>query len=113
MKNINLTVDSVLNNLFSSLYADGKGNITIVTTSNEMTPYFLINMALENLGIQFKTDEYIDDDNNVDTYFEFKLSDIENIQDDCPIFYKKIKELNFSNSKSGIRKNKIDQINKK
>lgn len=113
MKNINLTVDSVLNNLPSSLCADGKGNVTIITSSEEITPYFLINMALENLGIKFKIVEYVDINDNVDTHFEFKLADIESIQDDCPIFYKKIKDLNFRNSKSGIRKNKMNKIDKK
>lgn len=100
MKKLNLTIDFVLDNLSINMFADGKGNITIATDTEEITPYFLIDLALENLGIPFNTGEYLYDNNIELTHFEFKLNDLKSVKDDCPVFYKHINELNSRNAKN-------------
>lgn len=98
MKKLNLTIDFVLDNFPFDRFADGKGNISIVTDLEEIIYYYFIDLAFKNLGIPFETGDYEDDDDNLYTHFEFKLDDLKSVKDDCPIFYKHIKRLNSRNA---------------
>jgi hypothetical protein len=109
---IEITVDWVLNKFSESLFADGKGNVFISNLLNEITQQFLLELALEQLGVPFESHDYYDDDDDdfSETRYEFKIKDLEKVKEYCPEFFSKLSELDYNNSLAGIRNSKINNI---
>jgi hypothetical protein len=109
---IEMTADWVLDKFSESLYADGKGNLTISNLINDLTQHFLLELTLQQLGIPFESGDYYDEENedNTETRYDFKLTDLDKVKDYCPEFFKRMSDLNYNNSLSGIRNSKINNI---
>jgi len=87
-KIIELTPEWVLEKLPHTMYADGKGNVTICTDS--VTDSHWIDMALDTLMIKYKTVTVGYDPDPQKQYFEVQWEfKIEDIKDDCPTLCKK------------------------
>lgn len=92
MKSIELTLEWVLNELPISFYADGNGNVSLKT--DNVTDAKRIRLALDTSCIPYKENDYGD----VETIFfgfEFRIEDI---KDNCPAFYRNMKEMDTRNN---------------
>jgi hypothetical protein len=92
MRNLNLTPEWVLEKLPHTHYADGDGNVSVYTA--DATDANFIELALNSLHIQYETYDYFDD--NADFVFGFDFR-IEDIKDECPAFYQRVKEIDKNN----------------
>ncbi len=92
MKTITLTTEWVLQKLSHTQYADGDGNISVYT--DDATDANFIELALNSLHIYYEAYEYLDDNDDFVFGFDFR---IENIKDECPIFYQRMKEMDNNN----------------
>lgn len=111
MKKIELTADWILERFSCGKYADGRGNGTLIILEDELTNYFFIELAFEQMGIEYEANDYSDDNGeNVETHFEFEIEDI---KEDCPKLYKSLSELNYNNSIAGRRKKKLEALKNK
>ena len=90
-KPIEVTPEWVLNELPQSYYSDGNGNVSV--DSDIKTNAKWIELALNRLHIPYTQNEY-GDAINLFFDFEFKLEDIRN---ECPTLYKKIKDMDVKN----------------
>lgn len=91
VKHIELNPEWVLNELPQSLYADGCGNISVDTDSLNDASW--IKLALNTLRIPFEENEYGDGNMNfIDIEFR-----IEDLQQDCPILYNRMKAMDAKN----------------
>lgn len=91
---IELTPEWVLNELPDSLYANGKGKGEVFT--EDIVSSRWIKLALNTLDIPFIEEEYYDDKDVWTSAFEFQIEDI---KEECPSFYKRMKEMDLWNSK--------------
>lgn len=88
-KIIELTPEWVLNEFSHSLYADGMGIISVYTHCAANATW--ITKALDTLSIPYKA---MEDSELQSFFFEFKIEDI---QEECPILCKKLKDINNNN----------------
>lgn len=91
VKLIEITPEWVLTEIPQTHYADGNGNVSVDT--DNLTDVKWITLALQTLCIPYEEKEYGDDD-NVFFDFEFRIEDIKN---NCPAFYKNMKEMDAKN----------------
>ena len=103
--NITLTSDWILSRLSHTFSANGDGIASLYC--DDSVQYHLIDLALEQMKIDYDIDEYDNEDNTFTTEFIFIIEDIKL---ECPILYKSLKHLNYRNSKQGRRENKIKKI---
>ena len=89
-KSIELTPEWVLEKIPHTHYADGDGNISVYTES--VTDANWIELALDSLYIEYKTDDYSDDCGGTVFSFEFRIEDI---KDECPVFYTRMKKMSL------------------
>jgi len=92
MKTITLTPDWILQKLPHTRYADGGGSVSVYT--NDATNANFIELALDSLHIHYEAYDYLND--NADFVFGFDLR-IEEIKNECPIFYQSVKEIDKNN----------------
>lgn len=91
VKFIELTPEWILSELSQSLYADGKGTACIDTDSASDASW--IKLALNTLLIPFEEKEYGDNDM---TFIDFEFN-INDIKDNCPNLYEKMKDMDTKN----------------
>lgn len=91
VKPIELNPEWVLSELPKSHYADGSGNVSIDTDSASDASW--IKLALNTLLIPYEEKEYGDDDM---TFIDFEFN-INDIKDNCPNLYKKMKDMDAKN----------------
>jgi len=91
LKNIELTPEWVLSKFPEVIYADGNGNISVDTYDESDANW--IKLALQTLCINFKENEYAENDLTI-IDIEFRLEDL---QGNCPALYKQLKEMNAKN----------------
>lgn len=89
---IDFTPEWVLERVPHSHYADGDGNISVFTC--DAVHASLIELALQTLQLSFLTSDFIDEEDNVNIEFSFRIEDI---MDGCPRYYRKMKELDKNN----------------
>lgn len=82
----------VLERLPHTQYADGDGNISVYT--NDATDAHFIELALDTLKVSYETYDYLNDDNDFVFGFDFRIEDM---VENCPIFYKRLNELDLNN----------------
>jgi hypothetical protein len=88
MRKLKLTPEWVLEKLPHTRYADGDGNVSVYT--NDATDANFIELALGSLHIHYEAYDYLDDNDDFVFGFDFRLEDI---KDECPTFYKSVKEI--------------------
>lgn len=91
-KKIVLTPEWVLEKVSHTRYADGAGNISVYT--GNATDANWIELALDSLNIEFEAYDYLNENSLIVFGFDFRVEDIIN---DCPIFYHRMKELDKTN----------------
>ena len=96
-KTIKIRPEWVLEKMPHTSFADGEGNISIYTAC--ATDACWIELALETLGIIYDNYDVLDDYDDLSFGFDFRIEDI---QDECPSLYKRMKEIDLKNM---IRKN--------
>jgi len=89
---LKLTPEWVLEKIPHTRYTDGDGNISVYT--NNATNANLIELALDSLQINYHSFDGIDDNGELGFGFDFRIEDI---KDDCPTFYQKVKEIDNKN----------------
>lgn len=90
MKKIEITSEWILDNIPHSHYADGNGNITICA---DIFHSHWINLALDTINAKYKI--YDDEDDSIlEMIWEFRIEDI---KDDCPNLYSKLRKLSLKN----------------
>jgi hypothetical protein len=90
-KIIEATPEWVLSNFPQALYADGSGNVSLDVY--DVTEVKWIELALQTISINFKENEYTEDDLTI-IDIEFRLEDL---QENCPALYKQLKEMDAKN----------------
>ena len=91
VKPIEITPEWILSELPQSLYADGNGIVSIDTDNPSVASW--IKLALNTLCIPFEENEY-GDAINVFIDIEFNINDI---KENCPTLYNRMKELDANN----------------
>jgi hypothetical protein len=91
IKPIELTPEWVLSEIPQSLYADGNGNVSIETYT--VTDAKWIKLALLTLLIPYEEKEYGEGDQ---TFIDIELC-IDDIKENCPNLYKKLKDMDAKN----------------
>ena len=91
VKLIDLNPEWVLSELSDSLYADGSGNISLGTSAHNDAKW--IKLALDTLDIPYKEHDFGESDV---TFIDIEFS-IEDIKEDCPTLYKKMKAMDAKN----------------
>lgn len=96
-KLIELTPEWILDKLTVTHYTDGKGNITISTDTVSDSRW--IDLALDTLGVKYKTCTVGYDPEPEKQYFEVQWEfKIEGIKIDCPNLYAKWKIMDDANA---------------
>ena len=90
-KIIEVTPEWVLSNFPQAFYADGCGHITL--DIYDVKEVIWIELALQTLCINFKENEYTEDDVTI-IDIEFRLEDL---QENCPALYKQMKKMDAKN----------------
>jgi hypothetical protein len=92
MKKLNLTPEWVLERLPDTSYTDGDGNISVYT--DDATDANFIELALDSLHISYEAYDNVDDKDDFVFGFDFRIEDIE---EECPSFYKNMKGIDNNN----------------
>ena len=92
VKPLELTPEWVLSELTDSLYADGCGNISVGTSTHSDAKW--IKLALNTLSTPYHEHEIGEGDVTF-TDIEFRIEDI---KEDCPTLYKRMKEMDAKNN---------------
>ena len=103
--NITLTTDWILSRMSHTYSANGDGVASLYC--DDAVEYHLMDLAFEQMKIDYDIDEYKNDYGGYTTEFMFFIEDIKL---ECPILYRSLKNLNFRNSKQGRRKYKLEKI---
>jgi hypothetical protein len=91
LKNIELTPEWVLSKFPQVIYVDGSGNVSMDVYDVKEVKW--IELALQTLCINFKENEYAEDDVTI-IDIEFRLEDL---QENCPALYKQLKSMDAKN----------------
>jgi hypothetical protein len=91
-KCLEVTPEWVLERIPHTHYADGKGNISVYT--GDATDANWIELALNTLNVLFEAYDYLDRDYGIVFGFDFRIEDI---KEDCPSFYKRVKDIDANN----------------
>jgi hypothetical protein len=90
-KILELTPEWVLDKLSQTSYADGDGNISVYT--DDATDANYIELALDYLQINYEAYDYLDGNDDFVFVFDFRIEDV---KEECPSFYKSMKELDIN-----------------
>jgi hypothetical protein len=94
MKNkLELTPEWVFEKMSDTTYADGEGNINLCTGCIIKADF--IELALETLNISHESYDFTDECDELVFGFEFRIEDI---QEECPSLYKRMREMDINNS---------------
>ncbi len=115
-KIMELTPEWVLEKLPHTMYADGKGNVTI--SSDNVSDSHWIDLALDTIGIKYESVTVGYDPDPEKQYFEVQWEfKIEDIKVDCPALYEEWEISDDANThRHNVAKeliNSIEIINKK
>lgn len=97
MNNLKVLPEFILERCTQTFQADGKGNITICTTS--VLDSHWINLALVTLKVEYTMVVVGYDPDPVQQFCEIQWEfRIEDIKDNCPVLYEKWKQMDNANA---------------